>query len=85
LKTYNIEIIKAFADYFSNLATAVGSFVIIGMMIALVSSNNTLTIQGNKVDAKLLFSFSGTALFLSLILLFISCLFLSFLDENEVD
>jgi hypothetical protein len=78
------EIIKIFADYFSNLATALGSFIIIGTMIALVSPNSTLTIQGNKVDEKLLFSYSFFAIILSLVLLGLSCLFLLFLDENEV-
>jgi hypothetical protein len=47
--------IKVVASYFSTLATTVGSFVIVAVMVAIVSSKNVVTIQGNVVNVSLIF------------------------------
>jgi uncharacterized BrkB/YihY/UPF0761 family membrane protein len=83
LKIREIERIKVVADYFSSLATTVGSFVFLGLAASLVSSGKDLTIQGVKVDTKNLYSFSAIAFICSILLLSIAYLFLSSLDEQE--
>jgi hypothetical protein len=76
-----IEMIKVVANYFSTLATTIGSFVIVAAMVALISSENVVTIQGNVVNVTLVFF--GLGMFTSLSLLALSCFILSLLDEGE--
>jgi hypothetical protein len=76
-----IEMIKVVASYFSTLATTVGSFVIVAVMVAIVSSKNVVTIQGNVVNVSLVFFVIGMVTSLSLLAM--SCFILSLIDEDK--
>jgi hypothetical protein len=82
LETRHVEMVKVVANYFSTLATTVGSFVLIAVMISLVSAKSIVTIQGNVVNVTIIFL--STGVFISFVLLVLSCFVLSLLEEDEV-
>ncbi len=50
-----VEIIKLVANFFASVATAIASFVSIAALVALVTPEELITIQGNKLQVSISF------------------------------
>lgn len=76
---YVIKIGETIANFFSSLALAIASFLIIATLITLIDVDGIVIVQGNEVKLSLLgVSVAG---FLAVFFLGLACLVLDFLQE----
>ncbi|MEL6439594.1 MAG: hypothetical protein AAFQ80_10110 [Cyanobacteria bacterium J06621_8] len=76
---YIIKIGETIANFFSSLALAIASFLIIASIITLIDVDGVIMVQGNQVKLDVIaVSVAGS---LSIVFLGLSCLILYFLRE----
>ena len=76
---YVIKIGETIANFFSSLALAIASFLIIATLITLIDVDGIVIVQGNEI--KLSFLGVSVAGFLAIFFLGLACLVLYFLQE----
>jgi hypothetical protein len=73
------DIVKAVATFLSSIATSIASFTLIAVVVALVGGKSIVNIQGNDINISLLFAV--VSLFVSVLIMGLSCIVLSFLSK----
>ncbi|MEM8721171.1 MAG: hypothetical protein AAGE84_18040 [Cyanobacteria bacterium P01_G01_bin.39] len=76
---YVIRIGETIANFFSSLALAVASFLVIASIITLIDADGIVIVQGNEI--KLSLAAVSVAGLLAIIFLGLACLILYFLRE----